>query len=176
MALKSTVFKASLQVSDLDRHHYADYPLTLARHPSETDERMMVRLLAFALYASEQLRFGKGLSTDEDPALAEEDLTGTLLRWIDVGLPDETRLRKACTRAEQVVIVAYGQKAPIWWQQIRESAQRFTNLTVWQLSTEDSQHLARLAARSMQLAWTIQEGTVYVDGQQIQPQQLYPAL
>ena len=80
MALKSTVFKASLQVSDLDRHHYADYPLTLARHPSETDERMMVRLLAFAMYASEQLRFGKGLSTDEDPALAEEDLTGTLLR------------------------------------------------------------------------------------------------
>src|SRR6185436_13552241 len=104
MALKSTVFRAELAVADIDRGYYADHPLVLARHPSETDERMMVRLLAFALHADPLLAFGKGLSTDEEPDLWRRDLTGAIGLWIDVGRPDERRVKKACGRADQVIV------------------------------------------------------------------------
>ena len=101
MALTATVFKADLQIADMDRGYYADHHLTLARHPSETDERMMVRLLAFALHASEALQFTKGVCADDEPQLWERSLSDEPLLWIEVGLPDERRLRKACNRARQ---------------------------------------------------------------------------
>ena len=104
MALKSTIFKASLQVSDMDRSHYGSHFLTLARNPSETDERMMVRLLAFALNASDALVFGNGLSADDEPDLWQKDLTGSIELWLDVGLPDEKLVRKACGRASRVIV------------------------------------------------------------------------
>lgn len=115
MALKSTVFRAELQVSDLDRHYYAAHALTLARHPSETDERMMVRLLAFALFAGERLEFGRGLSTEDEPALWRKDLTGAVELWIEVGLPDERALRRACGRAERVAVLCYGGRGADLW-------------------------------------------------------------
>src|SRR6516164_945881 len=108
MALKSTIFKATVQISDLDRHYYAEHALTIARHPSETDERMMVRLVAFVLNADERLEFGKGLSTDDEPDLWLRDLTGAVEAWIEVGLPDERRLRRASGRSEVVKLYAYG--------------------------------------------------------------------
>lgn len=172
MALKSTVFKAQLQLADLDRNHFGDYALTLAQHPSETDERLMVRLLAFALHASEDLRFGNGLSSVEDAALWEIDPAGVIRLWIEVGLPDEARLRKASSRAEQLVLIAYGSRTDLWWKQNAEALQRYRNLTVLKLCGEDSERLARLAERNMKLAWTIQEGTVYLDGGEIRPQRL----
>jgi uncharacterized protein YaeQ len=98
MALKATVVKAELQVSDMDRHYYASHNLTLAQHPSETDERLMVRLLAFALNADERLEFGKGLSSDDEPDLWRRDYTGDIELWIDLGQPDESRIRKASGR------------------------------------------------------------------------------
>ena len=116
MALKATIFKAGLQIADMGRNYYHDHALTLARHPSETSERMMVRLLAFALNASETLTFGKGLSTDDEPDLWQKDLTGAIDLWIDVGLPDEKSIRKACGRAAQVRIYSYGgRNAELWW-------------------------------------------------------------
>jgi uncharacterized protein YaeQ len=160
MAIKATVCKAALQVADMDRHYYADHALTLARHPSETDERMMVRLLAFALYADELLAFGKGLSSDEEPDLWQKDLTGAIQRWIEVGLPDERAVRKACGRAAQVVVVSYGRAAPIWWNENRDKLQRLRNLTVLNLPTETTQALAALAGRAMQLQCTLQEGHI----------------
>src|ERR1700686_5331137 len=99
MALKSTIFKAELQVSDLDRDHFATHALRIARHPSETDERMMVRVLAFALHADDALEFGRGLSAENEPDLWQRDLTGAIERWIEVGLPDEREVRKASGRA-----------------------------------------------------------------------------
>ncbi len=162
MAVKATVFKAALQIADLDRHYYADHALTLARHPSETDERMMVRLLAFALYASEALIFGKGLSNDEEPDLWQKDLTGAIERWIEVGLPDERAIRKACGRAAQVVVISYGRAAPIWWNENRDKLQRLDNLTVLNLPPENTQALAALASRTMQLQCTLQEGHVMI--------------
>jgi len=158
MAIKATVFKATLQIANMDRYYYADHALTIALHPSETEERLMVRLLAFALYATESLVFGRGLSSDEEPDVWDKDLTGAILRWIDVGLPDERILRKACGRAEQVVIVSYGRAAPIWWNENRDKLTRLSNLTVLNLPSAATQDLAKLANRSMQLQCTIQEG------------------
>ena len=159
MALKSTVFKADLQLADLDRHHYADYSLTIARHPSETDERMMVRLVAFALFAAERLRFGRGLSDEDEPALVEDDLTGQITHWIEVGLPDERRITRACGRADRVSIVAYGGNAArMWWQGIENRVARQKKLRVVALPPDETQALAAMAARTMRLSATIQDG------------------
>lgn len=162
MAIKATVFKAALQVADMDRHYYADHALTLARHPSETDERMMVRLLAFALYAGDALIFGKGISGNDEPDLWQKDLTGAIERWIEVGLPDERNIRKASGRASQVVVISYGRAADIWWNQSRDKLQRLNNLSVINLLDETTQALAALASRTMQLQCAIQEGHIMV--------------
>jgi len=163
MALKSTIFKAELQVSDLDRHYYSAHTLTLARHPSETDERMMVRLLAFALHADERLEFGRGLSAEDEPALWRKDLTGAIELWIEVGLPDEREIRKACGRAQRVVVLCYGGRgADLWWNQNRDKLERLRNLAVLSLSPEVSQGIAALASRSMGLQCTIQDGQAWL--------------
>ena len=166
MALKATIFKADLQVSDMDRHYFHEHALTIARHPSENDERMMVRVLAYALYAHETLAFGKGLSADDEPDLWQKDLTGAIDRWIDVGLPDEKRIRKACGRAAQVVIVSYGGRgAELWWAQAGAQLARFRNLTVINLAQAATQALAglvNLSQRSMQLQCLIQEGHLWL--------------
>ena len=99
MALKATIFKADLHIADMARNYYAEHALTVARHPSETDERMMARILAFALNADERLAFGKGLSDADEPDLWQKDLTGAIEHWIEVGQPDEKRLLRACGRA-----------------------------------------------------------------------------
>ena len=122
VALKSTIFKVALQVADMERGYYADHALTIARHPSETDERMMLRVLAFALHAGPDLAFGKGLSTDDEPDLWQRDLTGAIGLWIDVGQPDEKLLRRACGRARQVVVYAYGRGVDLWWDRSRRGS------------------------------------------------------
>jgi len=165
MALKSTIFKADLQISDMDRNYYHDHQLTIARHPSETDERMMMRVLAFALYADEALSFGKGLSAEDEPDLWLKDMTGAIQLWIDVGLPDERRIRKACGRATQVVVIAYGGRAAdIWWEQNggMSGFGRCGNLTVLSLPVQTSQALAQLAQRGMRLQCLIQDGQIWL--------------
>ncbi|MFA6921264.1 MAG: YaeQ family protein [Gallionella sp.] len=162
MAIKATVFKATLQIADMDRYYYADHPLTVAQHPSETEERMMVRLFAFALFADEALTFGQGISNDDEPDLWQKDLTGAIERWIVVGLPDERAIRKACGRADKVVIVSYGRAADIWWNENRSKLTRLENLTVMRLPTETTQALAKLVSRTMQLQCTIQEGHMMI--------------
>jgi len=163
MALKATIFKASLQIANMDRNYYHDHALTIARHPSETDERMMVRVLAFALHAHEALAFGKGLSSDDEPDLWQKDLTGAIEIWIDVGQPDEKRIRKACGRAAQVFIYSYGgHGAGMWWDQIGSKLERTRNLTVIKLPVATTQALAKLARRNMQLHCIIQDGQVWL--------------
>jgi uncharacterized protein YaeQ len=170
MALKATVFKADLQVANLDQNHFGDYSLTLAQHPSETIERVMIRLLAFALFASEDLRFGRGLSNEEDAAVWEIDPSGVTRLWIDVGLPDETRIKKACSRADQAVVITYGgRQSDMWWQQNSSALKRYRNLSVIQISPEDSEKLVAAAGRTMKLSWTIQEAMVYLDNASITP-------
>lgn len=163
MALNATIFKATLNISDMDRGYYAEHALTVARHPSETDERMMVRILAFVLHARDALAFGKGLSSDDEPDLWEKDLTGTVKLWIDVGQPDEKRIRRACGRAAQVYVYAYGgHGAALWWNRTRDKILRNTNLTVFTLPLPNTQALAKLAQRKMQLHCTIQDGQTWI--------------
>ena len=163
MAIKATVLKAALQIADMDRGYYNDHRLTVAQHSSETDERMMVRLLAFALHASDSLQFTKGLSADDEPDLWQKSLTDEIEVWIDVGLPDEKRIRKACGRAKQVYIYAYGGRAAqLWWEQASGKSRRFDNLKVINLPQPATKALAELAQRSMNLQCTIQEGQVWV--------------
>lgn len=167
MASNATIFKAALQIADMDRHYYRDHALTLARHPSETDERLMVRLLAFIRNAHETLTFGRGLSTGDEPDLWQKDLTGNVELWIDVGQPDEKDIRRACGRARQVIVYTYGGRgADLWWEQNRDKLERAENLTVLNLSLEVSRALVRLAQRTMQLQCTLQEGQIWIgDGQ-----------
>lgn len=162
MALKATIFRAELQIADMERNYYQTHSLTLARHPSENDERMMVRLLAFALNARDTLVFGSSIGNDNEPDLWQKDLTGAIQLWIDVGLPDEKRIRRACGRAARVVVYSYGRGADLWWKQSEASLARSDNLEVIDLPQASTQALARLAKRTMQLNCTIQDGQVWL--------------
>ena len=163
MALKATIFKAELSVADIDRGYYADHSLTIARHPSETDERMMVRILAFALFAAERLEFGRGLSSEDEADLVERDLTGAVERWIDVGLPDEREVRKACGRARAVDVLAYGGRAvELWWNGARATLERQERLAVLEVDADASKALAQMAGRSMRVQVTIQHGHISI--------------
>lgn len=175
MALKATIYKANLQIADIDHGYYADHALTLARHPSETDERMMVRLVALALQAHQlqdicngdgTLAFGAGLSDPEDPDVSLTDFTGTKRLWIEVGQPEEKPISKACNKADAVVLYAYSHSAEVWWKGITGKLNRLDKLQVWRIPAEQSQSLLPLAQRSMQLQATIQEGALLLsDGQ-----------
>ncbi|WP_047535231.1 YaeQ family protein [Methylotenera sp. N17] len=161
MALKSTIYKAELQIANMDRHYYAQHSLTLAKHPSETEERLMVRLIAFALFANDALTFGKGLSEDDEPDLWQKDLTGAIELWINVGLPDEREIRKACGRAKQVAVVLYGGRvADMWWQQNSKALLKLHNLSV--INLPDTEALMQACTRGMNVSATIQDGQMLV--------------
>ena len=169
MALKSTIYKANLQIADIDHSYYADHALTLARHPSETDERMMVRLVALALNAYKlqsecngdgTLAFGAGLSDVEDPDVSLTDFTGHKRLWIEVGQPEEKPISKACNKADAVLLYCFAHSADVWWKGIQNKLTRLDKLQVWRIAAPTSQALAQLAQRSMQLQATIQEGVL----------------
>jgi uncharacterized protein YaeQ len=163
MALKSTIFKAELQVSDLDRNHFATHSLTIARHPSETDERMMVRLLAFALNADERLEFGRGLSSEDEPDLVKRDLTGAIELWIDVGLPDERAVRKAAGRAREVKVYVYGgRSAALWWAQNEAAFGRLRNVSVIEVPDSVAESVTSLAERNLRFVCTILDALVWL--------------
>ncbi|HUH86864.1 MAG TPA: YaeQ family protein [Pusillimonas sp.] len=164
MALRATIYKADLNIADNDRGYYGSHSLTLARHPSETDERMMVRMLAYALFAdsSEALEFTRGLSATEEPDLWRKDLTGAVVQWIEIGLPDERRILKACGRADEVIVMAYGRNAGLWWQGVQNKVARSDKLSVYILDAEETVALADLAARKMTLNINVQDADVWV--------------
>lgn len=163
MAIKATIFKANLQIADMERHYYHDHALTLARHPSETDERMMVRMLAFALHAQEYLEFGQGMTDDDAADIWLKDLTGAIKLWIDVGMPDEKLIRKACGRSDQVIVYTYGGRpAEMWFAQNSNQFARLKNLSVINIPVEHTRALAKLAQRSMQLQCTVQDGQIWM--------------
>jgi uncharacterized protein YaeQ len=164
MALRATVYKAELHVADNDRAYYGSHAVTAARHPSETDERLMVRLLAYALWveADERLAFTRGLSDTDEPDLWNLDLTGAITQWIEVGPPDERRLLKACGRAGQVIVLAYGRGADLWWSGVQNKVARAANLQVWTLDAEATRTLAALAERNMSLSVNVTDRTAWV--------------
>ena len=163
MAQKATIYKVDLSVSDMDRHYYETHKLTIAKHPSETDERMMLRIFAFALNAHEQLEMTKGLSADDEPDIWQKSLSGELETWISLGLPSEKIVRQSCGKANKVIVYTYGgNTADMWWSKIQSSTTRFGNLSVVNLVPYETRELAQLASRSMQMQVNIQEGDVMV--------------
>lgn len=167
MALKATIYKAQLQIADMDRHVYGDHALTLACHPSETEERLMIRVLAFALNVpaddlNGRLEFTKGLSDVDEPDLWQLDLTGEVQHWIDLGQPDDRRLMKAHGRARRVSVYSFASSTPVWWANLENKLTRAPRVAVWQIPADQSQALAQLAERSMQLQISIQDGSIYV--------------
>ncbi|MEN3809838.1 YaeQ family protein [Chromobacterium piscinae] len=163
MALTATIYKATLTLSDMDRGYYATHPLTLAQHPSETLERMMLRIAAFALNASETLAFTRGLCADDEPELWQKNYADEIELWVDLGEPDEKRLKKACSRSERVVLYSYGGRASeVWWGQNEGKLARLDKLEVFRIDFDALQSLAALATRSMQLTATIQDGQLWL--------------
>jgi len=163
MALSSTIFKVQLDLSDLNRNHYKSYKLTLARHPSENDQRMMLRLLAFALYADEQLAFTKGISTTDEPDLWLKNYSGEIELWIELGQPDEKRIRQAHALAKNVVIFSYGDRSQVTWrQQLDASSKRFPSLKIFHISDHNLKQLASLADKNMHLHCSIQDDEVFI--------------
>ncbi|MBC8641188.1 YaeQ family protein [Caballeronia sp. EK] len=168
MALKSTIYKADLQVADMDRHYYGDHSLTIARHPSETDDRMMVRVAAFGLFADERLEFCKGLSDTDEPDLWQKDLTGQIQTWIEVGQPDERRISKASGRSDRVIVIAYaGRTADIWWNGVKGKVERLQNVTVWSLAEGVAEALGKMAARTMRLQLMVQDADVSLSSETV---------
>ncbi len=185
MALKATIYKATIQVADMDRNLYGDHELTIARHPSETDERMLVRLLAFALNVPDDgdhgaLEFAKDMWDADEPALWQKDLTGQMMHWIEVGQPDDRRMLQCSARSRRASVYSFNSSTPQWWSGVREKIARARNLTIWQVPSAQSQALAALANRSMKLDVTVQDGAVWMgDGKhsmEVSPQKLFSSV
>lgn len=163
MAKNATIYKIELSVSDMDRHYYETHKMTVAKHPSETEERLMVRVLAFALNAHEHLEMTKGLSTDDEPDIWQKSLSGEIDVWVALGLPSEKVMRQSSSKAAKVIVYPYGGKvADVWWDKVRNGTTRFDNLQIINLTEADTAALARLANRSMRLQVNIQDGEVMV--------------
>ncbi len=163
MALKSSISKVRLNVSNLDSNVYGDFNLSIARHPSETEARMMLRVAVFVLHASDELEFGRGISTDDEPDLWQKSLTGEIELWIELGTPDPDRLRKACGRARRVVLYGYGDRSmSVWWAKHAAALERFRNLTVYSVSDEDRDRLASLTSSSIDLQCTVSGGELWI--------------
>ena len=180
MAIKATIYKASVELSDLDRQVYRSASTVIARHPSENDERLMIRLLAFALNLPGDdnhgpLEFAKDMWVADEPALWQKDLTGRMVHWIEVGQPDDKRIMRVSARSERVSVYSFGPHT--WWTGIANKITRARNLTVWQVDPAQSEALAALAERTMNLQVTVQDGAVYVgDGTrsiEVTPERLY---
>jgi uncharacterized protein YaeQ len=163
MARQATIYKIKLSVFDVDRYYYKTHSLTVAKHPSETDERLMLRILAFALNAHEQLEFTRGISTGDEPDIWLKRLNGELELWVELGAPSQKIVRQSCGKAKNVIIYSYGgNTADVWWSKMKASATRFDNLQVINFSKKDTSELAKQADRSMEMRVNIQDGDVMV--------------
>lgn len=163
MALGATVYKAQLSISDLDRNWYGQPTLTLARHPSETETRLMLRVLAWCMRAGEHLEFGRGLSAEGEPALWELDDTGAVVDWVELGAPDLRTVRKAAGKSDHVLVLAYDEaRTTPWWESLKGDFSKIGKLAVVLIRDEEAEALGAMAARNMKLAVTIQDAVVWV--------------
>jgi uncharacterized protein YaeQ len=162
MALKATIHKAEIIISNMDAGYYHTHALTLAQHPSETIERLMLRLVVFALHANERLAFTRGLSAVDEPDLWAKSDTGDIELWIELGEPDERRLRQACGLAREVWVYSYGRGSDVWWQGMQKQIARLRNLRVCRIDPATVVELAKLHQRTMQLQATIQDSQLWL--------------
>ena len=161
MALSSTIYKFSISLSDLDRNKFETLNLTVAQHPSETAERMMVRVLCYGLHAQEFLQFTKGLSTPELPDIWSQSLDGQTLLWLDVGEPNADRIKKATRGADDVWVYSFNSKSDVWWSQEQSKFEPLA-VKVRQFSWGEVVSLAALLERKMDFSLTISGDLLYV--------------
>ena len=163
MALKATIFKADISITDMDRNYYNEHNLTIARHPSENDERMMLRIIAFIVNAHERLQFTKGLSDDDEPDLWQKSFSDEIELWIELGQPSEQRIKKGCNQSQQMMIYSYANNSfEEWWKKEKTKLQTRKNLSVFTLPEELITTLANTVQRSMQIQATIQDGQIWL--------------
>ena len=163
MALKPTIYKAQINLADSDNNHFEDLSLTVAKHPSETIERMTVRLLAYCLNTTRGLEFTKGLSTADEPDIWQHTDSGEIEHWIELGQPEEPRLRKACGKAKQVSVYAFGKSAATWWKLNGDAISALPRVQVWQFPWAEVEAASALMNRTMKLGLNIVGGTLYLD-------------
>lgn len=164
MALGAVVYKAQLSISNLDRGWYGQPVLTIARHPSETEKRLMLRMLAWCVRAGDRLEFGRGLSSEGEPALWEIDDTGAIVDWVELGAPDVRTVRKAAGKSERVLVLAYdADRTGPWWKSVKGELSKIDKLSVIFIPDAEAEALAAMASRSMKLAVTIQDGVIWVN-------------
>ncbi|WP_372882602.1 YaeQ family protein [Psychromonas sp.] len=162
MALKPTIYKMNINLSDLNQDRYDTLNLTVALHPSETPERMMARVIAYCLNAQEFLTFTKGLSVADDPDIWAKSLADEFLLWVDVGEPAFERIKKASRLAQAVKVYSFNTKSNVWWKQSAADFEKLSNLEVYQFNFEQIQALAKLLKRSMDFSVTISGDTAYI--------------
>ena len=150
MVANAIIHKALLNIANMDQHYYEEHNLTLAQHPSENNLRLMIRLIAFILNANDTLTFCKGISQDDEPDLWQKSLSGDIEMWIDLGQPDEKRIKKACGRSQKVIIYTFKESlSSVWFKQIENSLIRFKNLQIIHLNIDGDIEL--LHNRSMNI-------------------------
>jgi uncharacterized protein YaeQ len=163
MALKSTIFKADVSISDMDRNYYHEHNLTIARHPSENDQRMMLRIIAFILNANEKLEFTKGLSEVEEPDLWQKSFSDEIEVWIELGLPSEQRVKKGCNQSQHMIILSYQDNSfEEWWKKEQHKLRQKSNLSLWTLPENLAEELAQATERNMQIQATVQDGQLWL--------------
>jgi len=163
VAIKPTIYKVQLEIADSDRNCYASPAVTLARHPSETIERLAVRVLAFCLKYQEGLEFTRGLSSTDEPEIWRHSDAGVLEQWIELGQPEPSRLRKACGRCEDVVLFSYGKSRDTWWQQNSAELSTMPRLEIWQFNWPQVELVSQLISRNTRLGVNVVGGMLYVD-------------
>lgn len=163
MALKATIFKAKISLSNLNIHHYDDLTLTIARHPSENNLRMMARILAYLMSAQEEPTFTKGISTDTEPDIWKINHDGSIDHWIELGHLDERRIRQSCSKAKKVTLYTYqGNQSLQWFTSIENGLSRFTNLDIIHFSFPDNQNIEDFAERGMNISCTIEDNEIWL--------------
>lgn len=162
MALKATIYKANIELADMDRNYYDSLQLTLAQHPSETDQRFMVRLISYILNAHNDLQFGKGVSDEDEAAIWQINYSDEIALWIELGQLDEKRIKKACNKAEQVKLYCYGSSVETWWSQSQHTLNKFSKLSIEQFETSTTDALVKLLSRTMEFQCSIQDGQLWL--------------
>lgn len=165
MAEKATVCKANITLSDMDRNYYGEVNLTIAQHPSETAERLMVRLLAFCYCAHENLSFTRGLSSTDEPDIWLKSDDGRILEWIEVGQPAPDRLKKAQGVAQKVKVFVYGRGMDVWWRTNAQALKNLGKVELYCFDADELQALTKLVGKTMNLTVSITESIAYISSE-----------
>lgn len=162
MALKATIYKVNIELANMDRNYYDSLQLTLAQHPSETEQRLMVRLICYILNAHPDLQFGKGVSDEDEAAIWQINYSDEIALWIELGQLDEKRIKKACNKAAKVKLYCYGSSANTWWSQTQSALQKFPKLSIEQFDTNTTNALVKLLSRNMEFQCSIQDDQLWL--------------